>query len=62
MLHFEFLFDFKIYLLCYLSRPNVWVAEKVTKRSSVLLICLVTFSATQTLSIYFSYLFWFHGY
>ena len=31
------------------SKNNVWVAKKDTKRSSVLLLCLVTFFATQTL-------------
>ena len=34
-------------LLSYLC--NVWVAKKVTKRNSVLLLCLVTFIETQTL-------------
>ena len=32
------------------SDDNVWVAKKDTKRSSVLLLCLVSFFATQTLN------------
>ena len=33
------------------SRANVWVAKKDTKRSSVLLLHLVSFFATQTLEL-----------
>ena len=32
--------------------PKVWVAEDLTKRSSVLLLDLVRFSTTQTLNNY----------
>ena len=44
-----FLYLYEILYFLRRSLLNVWIAKKVTKRSSVLLLCLVTFFVTQTL-------------